>query len=199
MTGIPTGRRGDVRGGVGGAGASRLSAPRKFPLNRVLYVALQWTWGIIQNVAGVVLMMMCMAKDRTVAKRLRGFFGAVVVPWALQSSMALGMFVFYGAATRAGDGVAAGGDMSVGGGAGGGTGASGADPILVHEYGHTIQSIILGPLYLVVIGLPSLLWAWLPRARAARAQGACSYFDFYPERWANQAATRITHLPAPKR
>jgi len=26
---------------------------------------------------------------------------------------------------------------------------------LVHEYGHTIQSIILGPLYLLIIGIPS--------------------------------------------
>lgn len=31
--------------------------------------------------------------------------------------------------------------------------------ILQHEYGHTRQSKILGPLYLVFIGLPSILWA----------------------------------------
>ena len=29
-----------------------------------------------------------------------------------------------------------------------------------HEYGHTRQSLYLGWLYLVVVGLPSLLWAW---------------------------------------
>ena len=28
----------------------------------------------------------------------------------------------------------------------------------VHEYGHTIQSIILGPLFLLVIGIPSCIW-----------------------------------------
>lgn len=27
-----------------------------------------------------------------------------------------------------------------------------------HEYGHTIQSLILGPLWIFVIGLPSLIW-----------------------------------------
>ena len=31
--------------------------------------------------------------------------------------------------------------------------------VLVHEYGHSIQSCILGPLYLPVIGIPSLIWA----------------------------------------
>ena len=29
-----------------------------------------------------------------------------------------------------------------------------------HEYGHQLQSYILGPLYLLVIGLPSGLWCW---------------------------------------
>ena len=30
-----------------------------------------------------------------------------------------------------------------------------------HEFGHVLQSRYLGPLYLLVIGLPSLLHAWL--------------------------------------
>ena len=34
--------------------------------------------------------------------------------------------------------------------------------LLVHEYGHTIQSLILGPLYLIVMGIPSTLWGFLP-------------------------------------
>ena len=28
-----------------------------------------------------------------------------------------------------------------------------------HEYGHTKQSKVLGPLYLILIGLPSIVWA----------------------------------------
>ena len=31
-----------------------------------------------------------------------------------------------------------------------------------HEYGHTIQSLILGPAYLLLVGAPSLLWSRLP-------------------------------------
>ena len=34
--------------------------------------------------------------------------------------------------------------------------------LLVHEYGHTIQSLIFGPLYLIVMGIPSTLWGFLP-------------------------------------
>lgn len=49
-----------------------------------------------------------------------------------------------------------------------------------HEYGHSLQSYILGPLYLIVIGLPSLLWA------AFICEWTHSdYYSFYPEKWAN--------------
>lgn len=50
-----------------------------------------------------------------------------------------------------------------------------------HEYGHQIQSFILGPLYLFVIGIPSLLWAnvfWKPEKR--------KYSWFYTEKWADK-------------
>ena len=50
-----------------------------------------------------------------------------------------------------------------------------------HEYGHCLQSRLLGPFYLLVIGLPSLLWAlwWHP----GRPVG---YYTFYTERWADR-------------
>jgi hypothetical protein len=49
-----------------------------------------------------------------------------------------------------------------------------------HEYGHCLQSQMLGPLYLLVIGLPSLIHAWLCDCHNH------SYYDFYTERWANK-------------
>ena len=50
-----------------------------------------------------------------------------------------------------------------------------------HERGHSIQSMILGPLYLFVVGLPSLLWAacW-------NSGWKVSYYWFYTERWADK-------------
>ena len=55
---------------------------------------------------------------------------------------------------------------------------------LKHEYGHTIQSKYLGWLYLLVIGLPSLTWAWC--FEGYRTKKGKSYYDFYTERWANK-------------
>ena len=34
-------------------------------------------------------------------------------------------------------------------------------PTIMHEYGHSIQSLWLGPLYLLVIGIPSLVFCYL--------------------------------------
>ena len=50
----------------------------------------------------------------------------------------------------------------------------------LHEYGHGRQSLFLGPLYLFVIGIPSILWAtWWNEDRGV------SYHSFYTERWAD--------------
>ncbi len=52
-----------------------------------------------------------------------------------------------------------------------------------HELGHCIQSQYLGWFYLLVIGLPSIVWAMLYDIPAIRKRW--SYYDFYTERWAD--------------
>jgi hypothetical protein len=54
--------------------------------------------------------------------------------------------------------------------------------IIAHESGHVKQSLYLGPLYLIVIGIPSILWAWSHRWIAPRK----SYYWFYTESTANK-------------
>lgn len=58
-----------------------------------------------------------------------------------------------------------------------------------HEVGHQVQSLILGPLYLFVIGIPSICWAalWTNQniTESLRAKGI-SYYDFYTESWADR-------------
>ncbi|HMR08365.1 MAG TPA: hypothetical protein PKA88_21440 [Polyangiaceae bacterium] len=57
----------------------------------------------------------------------------------------------------------------------------------LHEYGHTFQSRLLGPLYLPLVGVPSVLrvlYALLYREATGRRWGG--YFDGYPERWADR-------------
>ena len=53
-----------------------------------------------------------------------------------------------------------------------------------HEYGHTIQSHMLGPLYLLVIGLPSIVWAGC--FKNWRKKHNKDYYSFYTERWADK-------------
>lgn len=47
-----------------------------------------------------------------------------------------------------------------------------------HEYGHQRQSLYLGWLYLIIIGLPSILWATFYKGG--------DYYSFYTESWADR-------------
>ena len=60
------------------------------------------------------------------------------------------------------------------------------DEYVAHEFdGHTVDSKILGPLYLFVIGIPSLMNAVFGFTRF--------YYDFYTEKWANKHAGLEVH------
>jgi hypothetical protein len=56
-----------------------------------------------------------------------------------------------------------------------------------HEYGHTFQSRLLGPLYLPLIGVPSLARVvYAIGYREITGRRWRGYFDGYPERWADR-------------
>lgn len=93
-----------------------------------------------------------------------------VVTWNLDSGLSLGLFVFVPKSSPRG--------------------------LLVHEYGHSVQSIILGPLYLPLVVVPSLLWAGIPWFEAWRRAHDVSYYEFLPERWANRLGERVCKEPA---
>ena len=132
-------------------------------LRLTLFYFIQLTWGVIQNVLGFLIWLYVLL---TGPKEKRRFFhGGLLTRWNLPSSMSMGIFLFMGTD-----------DMHV----------------VVHEYGHTIQSMILGPFYLPLIGLPSLIWANSPRYISRRRAGRCRYSSFYPERWANYLGRKYT-------
>ena len=61
---------------------------------------------------------------------------------------------------------------------------SGANDTTVrHEYGHAIQSRMLGPAYLLVVGLPSITMNLLSRVEVLRVE---RYYDRWPENWADK-------------
>ena len=58
------------------------------------------------------------------------------------------------------------------------------EPSIAHEQlGHTVDSKWMGPLYLFIIGIPSILNAWLDFTEC--------YYDFFTERLANKHAGLI--------
>lgn len=53
--------------------------------------------------------------------------------------------------------------------------------VTAHESGHVKQSMILGPLYLFIIGIPSIIWAAVHNKWSKK-----NYYQFYTEAWANK-------------
>ena len=57
------------------------------------------------------------------------------------------------------------------------------EAVIKHECGHVKQSKILGPLYLLVIGIPSILHAWLNNyIGCCWKNGEYNYYHFYTEK-----------------
>lgn len=66
------------------------------------------------------------------------------------------------------------------------------ESVLYHEYGHSVQSRMLGPFYLIVIGLPSLIWCTL-RTYTTLFHDK-DYLSFYTERWAERLGNKYRNL-----
>ena len=128
----------------------------------------QCTWGILQTLLGFLVFLACLRAPH------EAFLGSVLTRWRLRSGLSLGLFIFVP------DDFSREKHMP--------------SLVRVHEYGHSIQSLILGPLYLLVIGLPSFLWANLPCFDRLRAKRGISYYTFYPEIWANRLGGKKMHL-----
>lgn len=97
-------------------------------------------------------------------KRKHYFFnGAVATEWGLNCGVSLGLFIF----------------------------VDDEKELMPHEYGHTIQSLILGPFYLLVIVLPSLFWAGLPMFKNMRKNKKIPYSFLYTEKWADYLSRKL--------
>lgn len=139
------------------------------------YRVLQWTWGLPQSMLGAgVYLYYKNAPHAT-------FYGASVTIWPHRSSMSLGMFLFI--SEELFDTPSAKKEPFQEG--------SFARRLLVHEYGHSIQSLMFGPLYLATVGLPSMLWANLPTFQKYRKRNRRSYYSVYPEKHADKLGSRI--------
>lgn len=57
---------------------------------------------------------------------------------------------------------------------------------IAHERGHVKQSRILGPLYLIVIGIPSIIHAGINNIIGCCDNKPTGYYHFYTEKWADK-------------
>ena len=143
-----------------------------------LYWLIQCTWGLPQTLLGLVLCLLHRRDERFL------YHGAVVTRWQGRSSMSVGPFVFLTANPFFADQF----DGQY-------TREELSERLLVHEYGHAVQSLFLGPLFLPIMGIPSFLWCNLPPCRRLRREKGVSYYSFYPESTANRMGRWATKLP----
>ena len=142
----------------------------------IMYMLLQWIWGLPQTLVGAILFVM--NKDFP----HYSYKGAIITQWKSKSSVSLGMFLFvtddpffyYPKLRMEYDE-----DQF-------------SKMLIVHEYGHTIQSLIFGPFYLFAVGIPSFAWGFLPVFVRKRTVNGVSYFSAYPEKWANKLGEKAT-------
>lgn len=125
-------------------------------LRKMSLVAL-WAWQLPQNLIGLALVAVWRPMKK---ERIEGLTVAFKVPNIVKDTfsqgLSLGDFIFL--------------EESCGSRA------------VRHELGHSRQSRVLGPIYLLAIGVPSFIWAFI----YSRSNKKKAYYSFYTERWANK-------------
>ena len=131
-------------------------------MKRVFVMLLQCTWGIVQTLMGAVVFL------KLIRCPHRLYRGCIETQWDSRGGMSLGLFIFTPNEE-----------------------SERANKVRVHEYGHCIQSIVLGPLYLIV-GLISVTWANLPYFRKLRREKKILYTSCFVESWASRWGEWVT-------
>jgi hypothetical protein len=65
-------------------------------------------------------------------------------------------------------------------------GGSGLNNVIAHERGHFLQSLVLGPLYWIIIAIPSITRAGIWNYRLMNGKSVKPYGSFYTEKWADK-------------
>lgn len=135
-------------------------------MRRFLFILLQCTWGIVQTLIGAVFFVRMIRCPHSI------YHGSVDTRWNMRSGLSLGLFIF-----TPNDGI------------------PDAEKIRVHEYGHCVQSMVLGPLQLIV-GVISIVWAQLPYFAKLRKEKKIPYTACFVEAWASKWGELATGEPA---
>jgi len=134
-------------------------------LLKIIYILLQCTWGIIQSSLGLMVFLYFLKAPHEI------YHGAIYTKWNLKGGISLGLFIFTPDKEEIW-----------------------CQQMAVHEYGHTWQSLMLGPSYLFVVGIPSIIWSKLPKCIQMRKDRNLTYSAFYTEKWADGLGQRMVTL-----
>ena len=125
-------------------------------INNYIKDSIKWLWQFPQNMLALCIEgILCEAAYRE--GKTDG--NTIIVNIVLPSAMSLGDYLFVN-------------PMS-------------SQKTIQHECGHSKQSDILGPLYLIVIGIPSLLHN-MAHYLCSKIGIKWNYYSFYTEYWANK-------------
>ena len=123
--------------------------------HRALFYLIQFTWGLTVNLVGLLVFLCC----RTWFSSIRFRNSIVTCLPGNRGGLSLGIFIF----------------LSV-------PNAAENSGLCAHEYGHTVQCLFLGPLYWLVVAIPSVIWCNL--FVGYRKKHRVPYDFLYCERWA---------------
>ena len=127
-------------------------------MKKVLIEIIFWTWCLPQTITGLIFKWIYKAKKEWyVTTDNKGYFEySAYISYKMPGAISLGKYIILGRYSN---------DWKP----------------YKHEKGHQKQSFILGPLYLLIIGLPSLIWCWIIHPLTKK-----SYYWFYTEKWADK-------------
>ena len=126
----------------------------------VFFHLVQWTWGLPVNIMGGIAYLIC-TKILGYKHQKFGYANIVYMPWN-QGGLSMGEFIFI--RENHPDKIW-------------------AYNVRIHEYGHTWQCLLLGPLYYIVVAIPSVIWCQC--FANYRKKNNVSYYKLYCESWAN--------------
>lgn len=140
----------------------------------VLAIILQCSWGCIQTIIGAVIFLLNYRNNKH-------FFykGVVVTMWNKKAGCSLGLFIFVPPEPRFYNSEKY--NYSI---------EELQERLMIHEFGHSIQSLILGPLYFIVVGVVSVVWSFILKSKEKYRE--VSYFDCYTEKWANHLGELVS-------
>lgn len=135
-----------------------------------LFYLVQWTWALPQNLIGALLLPILPGKHIM-------FHGSVITIYRKTklmnntSGFSLGMFIYIPEGWSDYD----------------------KEHLSVHEFGHSVQSLMFGPLYLFVVGIPSVIWCkkYFTRYWDYKKRGI-EYTDRFPENSADKLGEWVT-------